>query len=177
MNRAKENWFYKLCVKQCVKDMSWVFIGIVSIIIAVFLIATSGGLLSFLLFFGIGVVMIILGGESLFKKLPAVRARLDAMAPDEFEGLGQTAPECVNKTFYFTKKYLCAPVVYDIFSYENISDIDIREKIYKGRRTGAYVDVSFDDGSPKRTIPVYDKKFFANTDDFRALIEQYKTNV
>ena len=177
MNDLKSNWFYKLCIKQCKKDIIWLGLGIVCFIIAISLIGMEDGILSVVIFIVLGAAMIYIGADGLLFKLPKVKDRLEKMDPYEFACMGETAPQCINKTFYFTEKFLCNPIDYVIIPYENIKSMTLRPKIFKGRVKGAYIEVEFNDGTPQRGLVSTDKKFMAHTDAFAELVRQHKADI
>ena len=177
MNDAKNNWFYKQCIKQAIKDSGWIFVGIWFIMLGVLAIIASDGILISLVIIGLGIAMIFIGGSSLFSKLPKLKERLEMMSPGEFESLGESAPQCINKTFYFTDRFLCSRVDYVIIPYESISCMTLGQRTYKGRLTGGHVTVEFYDGTPKMRLTVEDRKFMAESDAFSELVWQYNTRI
>ena len=101
LNDPKNNWFYKLCKKQCKKDILWLVLAPVCFALAIYLFLSGDGILSALLFIGLGAGMVYIGADALLFKLPKVKERLEKMNPYEYACLGESAPECINKTFYF----------------------------------------------------------------------------
>ncbi len=174
MNDVKKHWFYKLCVKQCIKDFVWIILGILFGIIGVWLIATGGGIFSILLFVGLAAAMIIMGADAVFVKLPNVKKTIEAMDTYEYENLGDTAPQCMHKTFYLTKGYLCTPVDYAMIPYKDITGMNVRQHLYKGQNKGGYLDLDLNGGAEKKTLHVSDRRFVENSGRLLELIEQGK---
>ncbi len=176
MNNVKNNWFYKLCVKQCFKDMVWIIGGILSVVFGVALIAIGGDILITLTFILLGIGMILIGADAVFVKLPKLRKTLETMNEYEYETLGETAPQCLFKTFYMTKGYLCTSVDYVMIPYKSISGMNVREHIYKGQKKGGYLDLELNDGTGKKTLHVKDRKFVRECGMLLELIEQGKND-
>ena len=172
MNNVKNNWFYKLCVKQCFKDMVWIIGGILSVVFGVALIAIGGDILITLTFILLGIGMILIGADAVFVKFPKLRKTLETMDGYEYETLGETAPQCLFKTFYMTKGYLCTPVDYVMIPYKSISGTNVREHTYKGQVKGGYLDLELNDGTGKKTLHVKDRKFVRESGMLLDLIEQ-----
>ena len=177
MNDPKNNWFYKLCKRQCRKDIIWLFLGIVCLVIAISLFGMGDGLLSLVIFILLGAAMIYIGADALLFKLPKVKDRLEKMDPYEFACMGESAPQCVNKTFYFTEKFLCAPLDYAIVPYEHIKSMTLRQKTVRGRVTGAYIEVEFDDGTPQKVLVSNNKRFLSQADAFAEHVRRYKADI
>ena len=56
MNNAQNNWFYKMCVKQCVKDVALVAGGVICFVIAIMLFGAHViGIINFA-FMGLGIL-------------------------------------------------------------------------------------------------------------------------
>ena len=177
MNDLKSNWFYKLCIKQCKKDIIWLGLGVVCLAIAISFIVLRGEVLTVVIFAGLGVAMIYFGADALLFKLPKVKERLEKMDPYEFATMGESAPQCINKTFYFTERFLCAPIDYTIIPYETIKSMTLRPKIFKGRVKGAYIEVEFNDGTPQRGLVSHYKRFMAHADAFAEHVGQYRADI
>ncbi len=175
MDDLKNNWFYKLCVKQCIKDTVWLVLGIFFLILAVYSIDTQGGILSLLLFIVLSVVMILIWADSVFVKLPKIRRQLSSMTFNELERMGQEPPPCMFRTLYFTDGFLLSPYGYRIIPYDIIANVNVRSKVFRGRVTGGYADIEFNDGTPDITLAVNDRKFIEKENEFKALIEQHRT--
>lgn len=177
MNDPKNNWFYKLCKKQCKKDILWLVLAPVCFALAIYLFLSGDGILSALLFIGLGAGMIYIGADALLFKLPKVKERLEKMNPYEYACLGESAPECISKTFYFTEKFLCAPLDYAIVPYEHIKSMTLRQKTVRGRVTGAYIEVEFDDGTPQKVLVSNNKRFLSQADAFAEHVRRYKADI
>ena len=176
MNNAQNNWFYKMCVKQCVKDVALVAGGVICFVIAIMLFGAHViGIINFA-FMALGILMIIRGASALFSKLPKLRGEINMMSPAELAQMGQMAPQCIAKTFYFTEGFLCAPVSYAIIPYYSIADVHLNAWTYRGHENGYFVNIEFNDGTPAMDIPVKDMTFRSQFDNFIMMIEQHKNN-
>lgn len=177
MNDPKSNWFYKLCRKQCKKDILWLVLGPLCLVFAIYLFRTGEGVISAVIFIGLGAGMIYIGADALIFKLPKVKERLEKMDPYEFACMGESAPQCINKTFYFTDRFLCSPLDYAIIPYENIKSMTLRRKTLRGRVTGAYIEVEFNDGTPQKVLVSNNKRFMSQMEAFSENVRQHKADI
>lgn len=175
MNDYKHNWFYKMCAKQCAKDVGFVIVGLLLFVAGLLLFIAVISVLNILLSL-VGVGLVAKGAVALFSKLPKLGKQMQQMSPQDFTNLGKLPPQTMYySTFYFTDRYLCIPSAYALIRYDNIKEIHVNANVINGRESGIFVNIEFADGSPSIDADVKEwGKFRKETLDFMEMVEQHK---
>lgn len=177
MYDIKNNWFYKMCTKQCTKDFGLIFVGFLLAIAGVLLFTAVISVLNVLLIL-MGLLILFNGLRAFLFRLPKLREKMQSMPADDLRSLGSEPPQCMYGTFYFTPKYLCAPTAYALIRYSEIKLITPNVVSSNGRPSGIFVNVEFTNGQPSIDINVKNwGTFQREAADFMALIEQHKNNM
>lgn len=152
-------WFYKLCRKECKKDVTYIFAGIAIILLMLILFRWIISTYQ-IIFLIVGGYLVVSGFSALFSKLPKVKAFLRTMPPEWYATLGEQAPRCSYRTFYLTEFYLCIPSEYIMIRYCDIARVMISNTMSSGVQTGITLKLALSDGSKELDISVSDWKGF-----------------
>lgn len=175
MNDYKQNWFYKMCTKQCAKDVGFIIVGLLLFAAGLLLFIAVISVLNILLSL-VGVGLTVKGAAVLFSKLPKLSKQMQRMSSQEFNDLGKLPPRTMYySTFYFTDRYLCIPSAYALIRYDNIKEIHVNSKVMNGRESGIFVNIEFADGSPSIDADIKEwGKFRKEISEFMEMVEQHK---
>ena len=173
-NDVTQCWFYQMCRKSCAKDVGHIFVGIAIILVCILLFSV---IISTYQIIGIalGGFLIVSGLSAFFKKLPKVKAFLEAMPAEWYATLGNVPPPDWYKTFYFTDFYLCIPSEYIMVRYTDITDIQIQRKVSGSATTGFSVVFTIAGRSDYLDVTIEDwRNFGTNTEQFVQEINSHK---
>lgn len=177
MYDIKNNWFYKMCTKQCTKDFGLIFVGFLLAMAGVLLFTAVISVLNILLIL-IGLFLLVSGVRAFLFKLPKLREQMQRMPADDLKSLGSMPPQCMYGTFYFTPKYLCIPAAYALIRYKDIRLITPNVVSSNGRETSIFVNIEFTNGQPSIDVTVKNwGTFKREVENFMAMIEQHKNNL
>ena len=97
-NDVTQCWFYQMCRKSCAKDVGHIFVGIAIILVCILLFSV---IISTYQIIGIalGGFLIVSGLSAFFKKLPKVKAFLEAMPAEWYATLGNVPRRTGTRPF------------------------------------------------------------------------------
>lgn len=173
-NDYKKCWFYKICKKQCTKDVGMIFAGVVLVLVMLILFRWFISTYQFILIL-VGGFFVVSGFKAFLTKLPSVKAFLKAMPPEWFASLGSYAPACRFGTFYPTEYYLCIPTEYIMIRYCDIIGIRVKEMTTGGVLTGVTLELSLAGTPAQMNVIVYEwREFPAQGGEFLSFLEERK---
>lgn len=158
-NDVTQCWFYQLCKKSCAKDVGLIFVGAALLVVCILLFAVVISTYQIIGIIG-GIFLVVSGLSAFFKKLPTVKAFLEAMPAEWYATLGNVPPQDWYKTFYFTDYYLCIPDEYIMVRYSDITDIQIQRKLTNNVPTGYNVIFTIAGRKDNLDVTVTDWKSF-----------------
>lgn len=179
MNDYKNNWFYKLCKKQCAKE-TWIPVtGAVIAALGVVSLVTKISLAGFG-FLVTGLITLYFGMQ-VRKKLPMAGSYLQNMPQEEFMSLGSSEPHCMYDTLYFSERYLCIPSCYVMIRYDDIGTTETEKNFSRkspSMQTGVSLKISFTDSREPLVVHVKDWVAFQNDiNNFDMLVKKHKNEL
>ena len=179
MNDYKNNWFYKMCSKQGGKNIVYIVVGVLLVLVGIMLFTAVISVLNFALM-GFGLLMIFQGAKSMFSSMPKLAEQMQRMSADDLASLGNFPPQDhLYSTFYFTERYLCAPAAYALIRYDTIKDIHANTvRVSRGGQQSAFVNIEFNNGRPCIDINIKDYgTFLKDPAVFMALVQQHQAQM
>lgn len=175
MNDYKNNWFYKLCKKQCAKD-TWLIVIGAALVMFCFWMLTVSFVPALAVFIAAGLFLVGKGVQSYVRWLPDVKRYLMSMSQNEFTAFSAVMPQCMYGTFYFTERYLCIPSQFIMLRYAEIGNMSTKPVYHhKYGQKGVDLIVEYNDGRAPVNIHVKDWQVFQNdTNNFMMLVQQHR---
>ncbi len=154
MNDYKQNWFYKMCKKQCLKDSGFIIAGAALFLAGILLFLAVISALNIALSL-VGLGLVLKGIYALCFKLPKLGRYMEMLSDAELADLGDAPPQEMHYgTFYCTGQFLCAPYSYALIRFVDIEDVAANVVTSNGRQSGMFINITFSDGSPSVDINI-----------------------